>query len=229
MNTPNWTPDWWRRLFGAAEPPHIQVLRVFLADPDRPRFGYDLMQTTRFPSGRLYPALARLKRDAWITGTWEDINEDEAGRPARRSYRLTAAGRVHARALVDARDAAAAAPDQRPTLEAARNRADALMGRPGPDADGYADAFTDTAREVLAALLYAAAVTEADPEQVRRWASTYSLEPYELLRARTSGEAEDPDARTACIELLRVYQQMPDRSRSAVMMQVAAALDNLKN
>lgn len=225
MNAPNW----WRRLFGAAEPPHIQVLRAFLADPDRPRYGYDLMHDTRFPSGRLYPALARLERDAWITGTWEDINEDEESRPARRGYRLTAAGRVHARALIDARDAAAAAPEERPTLEAARNRADALMGRPGPDADGYADAFTDTAREVLAALLYAAAVAESDPEQVRGWASTYSLEPYELLQARTSGEAEDPDARTACIELLRVHRDMPDRSRSAVMMQVADALDNLKD
>jgi hypothetical protein len=36
------------------------VLRVFLDDPDAPRYGYELMRRTGFPSGKLYPILARL-------------------------------------------------------------------------------------------------------------------------------------------------------------------------
>lgn len=118
------------------------------------------------------------------------------------------------------------APAVRPSLATATRFADQLMGRPGPDPDGYVDAFTDIARDVLAALIYAALVIEADADQVRQWANSYSLEPYELLAERVSGEAEDPDARTACNPLLRVYRDMPDRSRAAVMVQVVGALGN---
>jgi PadR family transcriptional regulator PadR len=43
-------------------------------------------------SGTLYPALTRLEDQGWVTGEWEQIDESAAGRPARRYYRLTAAG-----------------------------------------------------------------------------------------------------------------------------------------
>lgn len=92
--------DWWHRRFGTTMPRHVRVLEVFLTDPERWWFGYDLIQDTQLSSGKLYPTLARLERDAWITGAFEDIKENEEGRPARRGYRLTEAGRVHARALV---------------------------------------------------------------------------------------------------------------------------------
>ncbi len=39
-----------------------QVLREFLADPFQTRYGYDLMQATGYPSGKLYPALAKRSR-----------------------------------------------------------------------------------------------------------------------------------------------------------------------
>jgi PadR family transcriptional regulator, regulatory protein PadR len=75
-----------------------RVLRVFLDDPDTPTYGFDLMQRTLFPSGTIYPILARLERAGWITGEQEAAeNASHEGRPARRMYRLTADGAVAAR------------------------------------------------------------------------------------------------------------------------------------
>lgn len=70
-----------------------KVLRAFLEDPDKPRFGYDLMKTTGLPSGAMYQVLARLEKAEWITGKFEDIDTKTAGRPARRFYRFTPAGK----------------------------------------------------------------------------------------------------------------------------------------
>lgn len=66
-----------------------QLLREFLADPAEPRHGYELMQLTGFPSGKLYPLLARLHRAGLLIREWEDIDPREAGRPARCIYRLS--------------------------------------------------------------------------------------------------------------------------------------------
>ena len=43
-----------------------RVLREFLADVGEPRYGYELMQSTEFPSGKLYPILARLQHAGWL-------------------------------------------------------------------------------------------------------------------------------------------------------------------
>jgi len=75
----------------------IYVLQAFLADVNRPRYGYDLMRETGFPSGKLYPILARLQRAGWLIREAEDIDPAEAGRPARRLYRLSPAGLAAAR------------------------------------------------------------------------------------------------------------------------------------
>jgi hypothetical protein len=48
-----------------------RVARIFLDDPDTAMYGFDLMQRTRFPSGTIYPILARLERAGWITGQQE--------------------------------------------------------------------------------------------------------------------------------------------------------------
>jgi PadR family transcriptional regulator, regulatory protein PadR len=75
-----------------------RVVRVFLDDPDAPVYGFDLMQRTGFPSGTVYPILARLERAGWITGQLETAGEASGeGRPARRLYRLTAEGAAAAR------------------------------------------------------------------------------------------------------------------------------------
>ncbi|MFI0481121.1 PadR family transcriptional regulator [Actinomadura sp. 9N215] len=73
------------------------VLRVFLDDVAQPRYGYELMQLTGFPSGKLYPLLARLERAGWLTKEIENVEPAAAGRPARRMYRLSEEGTQAAR------------------------------------------------------------------------------------------------------------------------------------
>ncbi len=69
-----------------------RVLRVFLDDVAQPRYGYELMRLTGYPSGKLYPVLARLERAGWLTKEIEDIDPAIEGRPARRLYRISADG-----------------------------------------------------------------------------------------------------------------------------------------
>lgn len=60
-------------------------------------FGFDIMDVTGLPSGTVYPALRRLERDALVLSEWEaDDNALENGRPARRYYRITQAGKASA-------------------------------------------------------------------------------------------------------------------------------------
>lgn len=72
-------------------PKMADVIKVFLADPQRPRYGFELMQATGQPSGSLYPILARLEKAGWLTGGKEDIDPSAEGRPARRFYRISGA------------------------------------------------------------------------------------------------------------------------------------------
>lgn len=75
----------------------LRVLREFLSDVDRPRYGYDLMRATGFPSGKLYPILARLADAGWLIREREDIDSVREGRPARFMYRLSEQGALSAR------------------------------------------------------------------------------------------------------------------------------------
>ncbi|WP_194921611.1 PadR family transcriptional regulator [Catenulispora rubra] len=68
------------------------VLKVFLEDVSKPRYGYDLMRQTSFASGKLYPILARLEKAGWLIKETENIDPAAEGRPARRMYRLSAEG-----------------------------------------------------------------------------------------------------------------------------------------
>jgi PadR family transcriptional regulator PadR len=89
-----------------------RVLREFLADPSLPRHGYDLMQATGYPSGKLYPILARLQHAGMLTRTPEEIDPSEAGRPARYLYRLSDEGAVLARQELAAVSAQLSVPPQ---------------------------------------------------------------------------------------------------------------------
>jgi DNA-binding PadR family transcriptional regulator len=61
------------------------------------RFGFDIMTATGLTSGTVYPALDRLEQLRLVRSHWENAAAAHAeGRPARRYFRLTAAG---ARAL----------------------------------------------------------------------------------------------------------------------------------
>jgi|SRR5215469_5472257 len=72
--------------------PLERVLRVLVADPAAPHYGYDLMKATRLASGTLYPMLARLQQDGLVDSRWEDRSPDAGGRPPRKYYQLTAEG-----------------------------------------------------------------------------------------------------------------------------------------
>ena len=67
------------------------VLKVFLENPDQPRYGFELMKLTGMASGSLYPMLVRLERAGWLTKGKEDIDPRAAGRPARTNYTIAGA------------------------------------------------------------------------------------------------------------------------------------------
>lgn len=58
-------------------------------------YGFSIMEMTGLPSGTVYPAMRRLERDALISSRWERQSiADAEQRPARKYYRLTAAGKA---------------------------------------------------------------------------------------------------------------------------------------
>ena len=58
------------------------------------RFGFDIMEVTGLPSGTIYPALRRLEALELVISDWEkDVSARKHGRPRRRYYELTSAGR----------------------------------------------------------------------------------------------------------------------------------------
>lgn len=86
------------------------VLEVLLADPGEERYGLAIGRGAGLPSGTVHPILARLESAGWVTSSWEDIDPQHAGRPARRHYRLTSDGAQAAREAV----ASARRPSPRP-------------------------------------------------------------------------------------------------------------------
>ena len=74
-----------------------RVLREFLVEPTAPRYGYELMQLTGYPSGKLYPILTRLQRAGLLSRERELSDAATLGRPQRWLYRLTATGAEFAR------------------------------------------------------------------------------------------------------------------------------------
>lgn len=73
------------------------VLRALLEEPGRELYGAEIGEGAGLPSGTVHPMLARLERVGWVSSRWEDVDPSEAGRPARRYYRLTATGAEQAR------------------------------------------------------------------------------------------------------------------------------------
>jgi DNA-binding PadR family transcriptional regulator len=58
-------------------------------------YGFSIMEMTGLPSGTVYPAMRRLERDELIRSSWEKQSIAEAEqRPARKYYKLTAAGKA---------------------------------------------------------------------------------------------------------------------------------------
>jgi DNA-binding PadR family transcriptional regulator len=56
-------------------------------------YGFSIMEMTGLPSGTVYPAMRRLESDGMIRSQWEKQSiADAEQRPARKYYKLTAAG-----------------------------------------------------------------------------------------------------------------------------------------
>ena len=70
-----------------------QVLQALADDPDRTRYGLEVMALTGLHSGTVFPILARLEACGWLESGWEDVDPRAAKRPRRRYYCLTDAGR----------------------------------------------------------------------------------------------------------------------------------------
>jgi DNA-binding PadR family transcriptional regulator len=58
-------------------------------------YGFSIMEMAGLPSGTVYPAMRRLERDELIRSQWERQSiADAEQRPARKYYKLTAAGKA---------------------------------------------------------------------------------------------------------------------------------------
>lgn len=58
-------------------------------------YGFQIIDETGLPSGTVYPALRRLEAAGLIRSAWPPAKAENSGGPARKHYRLTAAGRAH--------------------------------------------------------------------------------------------------------------------------------------
>jgi PadR family transcriptional regulator PadR len=58
------------------------------------RFGFDIVAVTAYPTGTVYPALRRLEHAGFVRSEWErEQTASRGGRPQRRYYEVTVAGR----------------------------------------------------------------------------------------------------------------------------------------
>lgn len=65
-------------------------------------YGFEIMRAARLKSGTVYPLLRRLEAAGLVDSQWEEQSEaHEEGRPPRRYYAATSAGR---KALAEARE-----------------------------------------------------------------------------------------------------------------------------
>ncbi|HVA10189.1 MAG TPA: helix-turn-helix transcriptional regulator [Acidimicrobiales bacterium] len=81
----------------------LAALAVLASDPSREMYGLEIAERAGLASGTLYPILLRLEREGWVTGTWETIDESDAGRRRRRYYALTGLGAREAHAALSQR------------------------------------------------------------------------------------------------------------------------------
>jgi DNA-binding PadR family transcriptional regulator len=73
-------------------------------EPRKWHHGYELTKATGLMSGTLYPILMRLSDRGFLEHKW--LPSEEAGRPPRHVYRITAKGAAHAREQFEIADEA---------------------------------------------------------------------------------------------------------------------------
>jgi PadR family transcriptional regulator PadR len=78
-------------------PALLAVLQVLL-HVDSP-YGLEIIERTGLPSGTVYPLLARLESEGWVTSHWEAGDPGARG-PRKRFYEITVDGAESARAAL---------------------------------------------------------------------------------------------------------------------------------
>jgi PadR family transcriptional regulator PadR len=74
-----------------------------MADASGRHWGYELSKQSGVRSGVMYPTLARMLDEGWLTDGWEDQPQtDRAKRPPRRYYQLTDKGKAELGAVISA-------------------------------------------------------------------------------------------------------------------------------
>jgi PadR family transcriptional regulator, regulatory protein PadR len=86
----------------------LNLLRALMDEPRKWHHGYELSKATELLSGTLYPILMRLSDRGFLEHKW--LPSQEAGRPPRHVYRLTAKGVKHASEQFEISDEVGAAP-----------------------------------------------------------------------------------------------------------------------
>lgn len=77
------------------------IASVLMSDPGREWYGNEIRRQSPVASGVLYPILDRMLRAGWLDGRWEQIDWNAAGRPPRRYYLITPAGRDALAAMLE--------------------------------------------------------------------------------------------------------------------------------
>lgn len=81
--------------------PTLIILSVFVEEPARERYGYELSQITGLGTGTVLMCLYRLEGWGWLSSRWEDKDvATHDGRPPRRFYTLTGVGEREAQELL---------------------------------------------------------------------------------------------------------------------------------
>jgi PadR family transcriptional regulator len=75
------------------------VAVAIMSDPAGKHWGYELTRNSGVRSGVLYPILARMLDEGWLTDGWEEPGTT-GGRPPRRYYELTEDGKRELGALL---------------------------------------------------------------------------------------------------------------------------------
>lgn len=80
----------------------MQVALALMDNPDARQWGYETRRRSGVRSGVMYPVLQRMLEQGWLADGWEDQPRDgRAGRPPRRYYELTQAGKTELAALLE--------------------------------------------------------------------------------------------------------------------------------
>ena len=73
----------------------VTTLSVLHAIRDGVVYGFDILDATGLESGTVYPILSRLENEGLVRSTWEsEARAHSDGRPARRYYAITPAGKT---------------------------------------------------------------------------------------------------------------------------------------